>query len=506
MSHKTVCIIGSGIGGLAVANILAKAGFQVTVYEKNNYPGGRMGQLKKQGFTFDTGPSWYLMPEVFTHYFSLFGKRAEDYYTLIRLDPAYKVFYEDNPPVIIQGSYDKNLATFEQMEVGAAQQLRKYINFAEITYSLALDYFLYNPFRRPFGLLHPKLIQKLPTLFKLLSQSLHAYTSKRFSNQKLQQILEYPSVFLGASPFEIPALYQLMSYLDFKNGVYYPKKQGMYTVAQALCELGEELGVKYVYNAPVTKIIANGRLARGVMVNNQFKPADIVVSNADLHFTENSLLDETFRSYSSQYWARKKTGPSALLLYIGIKGYLPQLEHHNLLFVQKWRENFEIIYNQKKWPYPASMYISKTTATDKLTAPPGHENVFVLVPLPSNKQMSSLYSQRFVDLYLQQLASMLKIDNLKQRIVCLEVRGPKYFNTTFHAWQNTALGINHTLQQTAFLRPKVVNKKLKNLYYVGADTQPGIGVPMCLISAQLVYKHLAGDWSYSRPQTIRQLV
>lgn len=505
MAAKKAIIIGAGVGGLALANILAKAGLQVTVYEKNAAPGGRMGQLKKQGFTFDTGPSWYLMKDVFSDYFGLFGKQPSDYYQLARLDPAYKVFFESVPPLTISSNFKQNLEAFKAIEPAADVHLQRYLAQGEKTYRLALKYFLYNPFRRFGSLLRPEILVNLPSFINLFGRKLHGYVKRHFKRLELQQVLEYPSVFLGASPFSTPALYQLMSYLDFKEGVFYPKQRGMHAVTESLVSLGQELGVTYHYGAVVDKIIVNNGVAGGVEINGKQHLADLVISNADLHFTETQLLEAPFRSYPKEYWNTRKAGPSALLLYLGINGELPELEHHNLFFVESWQDNFTDIYQRRRWPQKASMYVSKTTQTDPSTAPKGHQNLFVLVPLPAGSSKSSQEVDTYVSHYLNQLADMANISDLQSRIVVKEVRTPNYFGEAFNSWQNTALGLSHTLRQSAFLRPAVNSKRVKNLYYVGAGTQPGIGVPMCLISAQLVYKHLVNDWSAGAPTTIEEI-
>lgn len=504
MSRKqTAVIIGAGAGGLALANILAKSGLAVSIYEKNDQPGGRMGRIKRDGFTFDTGPSWYLMQDVFAAYFKLFGKEVADYFELLRLDPAYKVFFETIDPVTITGKLDQNLAAFESLEPGAATKLQHYITRGERHYQAARRFFLYNPFTRYRSLLRAEVLKASPSFANMFSQSLHRYIAKQFSCQELQQILEYPSVFLGASPFNTPALYQLMSYLDFKEGVFYPAKGGMFAVTEALLGLGQQLGVTYHYNADVTEIITDGGEAKGIRANGKTITADVVISNADLYFTEQELLKPHERTYSDHYWQKRKAGPSALLMYLGVKGPLPELEHHNLFFVKAWRQNFDDIYKTKQWPKQASIYVSRTTATDTSTAPKGHENLFVLVPLPAGTDQDEATVKTYTDHYLKQLETMSGIRDLRQRIVFQEIRTPQYFHEAFHAWQNTALGMSHTLRQTAFLRPGVKSKKVKNLYYVGGGTQPGIGVPMCLISAQLVYKQLVHDTSAGAPQAIK---
>lgn len=504
-AKKKVIIIGSGVGGLATANLLAKMGMEVVLYEKNSEPGGRMGILKKDGFTYDTGPSWYLMNDVFEHYFSLFDKKITDYYELIKLNPAYKVFFDSIDPVTITSDYKKNQKVFENLESGAAAKLEKYLLRAERSYKLSLKYFLYNSFKNYGGLMNAELFGQIPAFMSIFAQSLHGYVARRFSRHQLQQILEYPSVFLGASPFNTPALYQLMSYLDFKEGVFYPKEGGMYTIVRALCSLGDELGVQYKYNSEVSMINTKNELVSGVTVNGKFVAADIVVSNADLHHTETALLKPQHQTYTKKYWDKREPGPSALLLYLGVKGKLPQLKHHNLFFVKEWRTNFDQIYKQKTWPKTASMYVSRTTATNASTAPKGHENIFILVPLPSGPAPGADMIESYTDHYLEQLEEMSGISDLRARIVSKHIATPAHFGSAFHSWQNSALGLGHTLRQSAFMRPAVQSKKLTNLYYVGASTQPGIGVPLCLISAQLVYKTLVGDSSAGPPTTVRKV-
>lgn len=494
-AKKKVAIIGAGVGGLATANLLAHAGHSVSVYEKNSGPGGRMGTLVTDGFTFDTGPSWYLMKDVFQQYFGIFGKKPSDFYEVVKLNPAYKVFFETINPLEITDDFEKNIELFNSIEPGAGQNLREYLHRGENNYKKALKYFLYNNFNNVRDLASIEMVGSLPSLLPVITTSLHSYVSKRFKTIELQQILEYPSVFLGASPFKTPALYQLMSYLDFSEGVFYPKTGGMFSVVQGLCTLGAELGVTYNYNAEVKKIITENSIAKGLVVNGETIGADVVISNGDLYHTEMNLLEEKDRSYSEPFWKKRQAGPSALLLFLGVKGDLPELEHHNLFFVRDWEKNFNDIYNRRVWPESASMYVSRTTATDPTTAPKGFENVFVLVPLPAgvihNKETVAAYT----DKYLEQLERMSGIADLRKRIVVQEVRGPNYFSESFYAWKNTALGMSHTLTQSAFFRPSVKSKKVDNLYYVGGGVQPGIGVPMCIIGAQLVYKQLIGDTS-----------
>ena len=497
MSHtspRTVSIIGGGIGGLATANLLAKAGYQVTVFESRHQLGGRMGLLEKDGFRFDTGPSWYLMPEVYDHYFNLLGSSAANQLTLTKLSPAYQVFLQnEQQPIVITGDETTDAATFEHRQAGAGKALKRYLDSAEKTYYLSLKHFLYTNFERPLGLVKPDVLKNGFAMGKAATQTIDKFVSKYVQELGLRQILEYPAVFLGSSPFSAPAIYHLMSYLDFRQGVFYPQG-GLYAVTEAMTKLGTELGVTYRVNQPISAIETKGRQATGLRLEDgTIVASDIVISNADLHFTQTSLLPEAAQDYPANYWQKRQNGPSALLMYLGIKGELPQLKHHNLFFVKNWRQNFTDIFAAKDWPTPASIYVSKPSATDSSVAPPGHENIFVLVPLPAKPDLHASHLEHYADLYLDQIADQANIPDLKQRIVTKQLFGPNDFASQFNSWEGTALGLSHDLKQSALFRPKTRSKKLTNLFYVGANVQPGIGVPMCLISAELVYKQIVSD-------------
>ncbi len=490
---KHVVIIGAGIGGLATANLLAKAGYSVSVYEKNAAPGGRAGLLERDGFRFDTGPSWYLMPDVFKHYFELLDRDVSAELDLVRLSPAYKVFFESQPPLTITSNIDTDAATFESIEAGAGAQLRKYVADGDIVYQLSLRHFLYSNFTSLFDFLKRDILARSLSLLHRAVTPIDRYVSGFVHDQRLKQILEYPMVFLGTSPFAAPAIYSLMSALDFREGVFYPRG-GMFTIIERLVSIGESLGVTYHFNAPVNHIKTQDGIAVGIQLSDgQEVVADIVISNADLHFTETKLLDTSDQSYPQAYWQKKQAGPSALLMYLGVKGTLPTMEHHNLLFVDSWEQNFKDIYIDKRNPSPASIYVCKPSASDDTVAPDGHENVFILVPLPPDATVDDTDIESLADQYIAQFSQMTGINDFAERIVSRELFGPNDFRTKFHAWQATALGPSHILKQSALFRTSNKSKKVKNLYYVGGSTTPGIGLPMCLIGAELIYKRLAGD-------------
>lgn len=486
-----IIIIGAGIGGLATANLLAKAGHEVHLYEKESGPGGRAGQFKKDGFTFDTGPSWYLMPDVFEHYFNLLGTSAEKELDLVQLKPAYKVFFENASDVTITGDLEKDAETFEAIETGAGELLKKYVQKSDETYQLSLKHFLYSNFTSKSDFLHPDITKRAGKMLALATTSIDSYVKRFVTNQRLTQILEYPMVFLGTSPFNAPALYSLMSALDFKEGVFYPRGT-MYAIVERLVKLGEEVGVHYHYKKSVKRIVVSNGTASGIELYAGAKiEADIIISNADLHFTETKLLDAENSTYPQKYWDKQEASPSALLLYLGIKEKVPEFEHHTLLFVEDWKANFNAIYKTKATPEKASLYISKTSHTDPDTAPKGHENIFVLVPLPADISLTAEQTKELTAHYLEQIKVMTGVD-LASRIISQTSFGPDDFKTKYNSWQSSMLGPSHKLSQSAFFRTPNKSKKVSNLYYVGSGTVPGIGVPMCLISAELIYKRLAG--------------
>ena len=492
MSSKSAIIIGSGFGGLAVANLLAKDGWRVTVIEKRHQLGGRAGRLKVDGYTFDTGPSWYLMPEVFEHYFNLFGKDVNKELGLVRLDPAYKVFYDYRDSITVRSNEKEMKQVFDSVEPGSGVRLSKYLDEAEETYKLAIDYILYNSRRLPSGLVNKRALPKLTGLLPRLRRPLHNKIEANFKSLELQQILEYPMVFLGSSPFEAPSIFSLMSYLDFRQGVYFPKG-GMYEIVLALEKLGRELGVEYILDTEVISINVEGGVAGSVTAGDREFKADLVISNSDLKHTETRILDEKWSSYKEEYWQKKQAGPSAMLMYLGVEGELPQLEHHSLLFVEDWAKNFDAIFKDKQLPQKPSMYVSRISETDKTSAPKGCENIFVLVPLPSGMEVPSSELEEAADRYIDQIGEMTNIKEFAKRIKYRKIYGPSDFSNDFYSWDSTALGMSHLLTQSAWWRPNSNSKKVKNLMYVGAGVQPGIGVPMTLISAELAYKKLTGQ-------------
>jgi len=497
MSKKAV-IIGAGAGGLATACILARGGYTVEVYEKNGGPGGRAGSFTAKGFKFDTGPSWYLMPDVFEQFFELLGEDVNKLLKLKRLEPSYRVFFKDTlfGAIDITGNLEQDGTTLEALEPGARNKLREYLEKSAYQYELAMNEFLYKNYDSPRDFLTRRMLTQ--GLKMNVFSSMQKYVSKYFSSREVQKIIQYPLVFLGASPQNAPALYNIMSHIDFTQGVYYPRG-GIFKFIKALEQLAKKYGAQITYNAEVQSIAAKNNHVAGITLKDGTQVrADIVISNADIAHTEQKLLKARYRSYPEKYWEKRVLAPSALLMYLGIDKLYPELRHHNLVFSRDWQANFKAIFKTKTWPADPSFYVCNPSKTDKSTAPKKHENLFVLVPLPAKLNYSPEELEIYAGRILKTMEKTMHLKDLQQHIVYKKLFAAKDFQETFNAYQGTALGFAHTLKQTAAFRPSNKSKRVAGLYYVGAGTTPGIGLPMCLISAQLVYKRLIGDKSVKR--------
>lgn len=516
---KDVVVIGGGIGGLATAALLAREGHSVTLLEKRGVVGGRAGLWEQDGFRFDTGPSWYLMPEVIDHFFVLMGTSAAEQLDLVKLDPGYRVVFEKGGAVDVPADREAVTKLFESMEAGAGEQLSKYLDSAEDAYEIAKKRFLYSTFQSFLPFFRPDVLRRLPRIGLLLLQPLQSFVEKRFKDPRIQQILGYPAVFLGSSPFDAPSMYHLMSHLDLDDGVLYPMG-GLTTLIEAMQRVATAAGVEIRTGADVVSINTDPRTPGRSPLDRQAATvrsvtyragggtttvrADIVVSAADLHHTETTLLPQALQTYPEKYWEKRVPGPSALLLYLGVRGGLPQLEHHTLLFTADWRDNFGRIFGKEtSVPSPASLYVCRPSATDDSVAPEGHENVFVLVPIPADVTIGKGGLERGGDARVEELADAVigqisewaGIPDLAERIVVRRTYGPQDFAADLNAWRGTSLGPAHILRQSAFFRGSNRSAKVGNLFYAGSSTVPGIGIPMCLISAELVVKMLRGDTS-----------
>ncbi|MFB6611369.1 phytoene desaturase family protein [Agromyces sp. NPDC056379] len=502
-----VAIVGGGIAGLATAALLARDGHEVTVYEAHGVVGGRAGRWDAEGFRFETGPSWYLMPEVFEHFYRLMGTSADAELDLVRLEPGYRVFFEHRAePLDLVADRAASAAAFEAIEPGAGRRLEQYLDSAEETTRLALDHFLYNDFSSPGTLLVSPVLRRLGRLGQLLLQPLDRFIAGRFRDERLRQVLGYPAVFLGTSPSAAPSLYHLMSHFDLDDGVFYPQG-GFREVIDSVARLARRAGARIVTDARVTSITVESGAARGVVYVDRRGAeheveADLVVSAADVHHTETALLPHASRSRSDAAWRRADPGPGAVLVMLGVRGELPQLLHHTLLFTDDWAENFDRIFGSTpSVPDPASLYVCRPSATDPSVAPPGHENLFVLVPVPADPAIGrggiagsgDDSVERIADAAIAQISAWAGVPDLADRVVVRRTIGPGDFESDFNSWRGSALGPAHVLRQSAFLRGRTASSTVRDLYFAGATTVPGIGLPMCLISAELVAKALRGE-------------
>ena len=504
--RRRVVVVGGGVSGLATAALLSREGADVTLFEARDELGGRAGRWRKDGFLFDTGPSWYLMPEVFEHFFRLLGTSAAEQLDLVRLDPAYRVYFEGEETSFDlpgEGARDALVS----LDPASAPRIDAYLASAEDAYALATERFLYSTFASFRPLIDARTLRLLPRLARLLGEPLDRFIRRHSRDLRVQQVLGYPAMFLGTSPARAPSMYHLMSHLDVGQGVLYPRG-GFGAVVGAIAALAEQHGAALRTGRRVRRITVAGGETTGVDVETpggrvEHIAADVVVSSADLHVTEQRLLSSEHRSRDSAWWDRRDPGPGAVLALLGVRGELPRLAHHSLFFARDWEEGFDAIYgDDRRVPDPASFYVCRPSATDDV-APPGHENLFVLIPVPADPAIGAggedgegdASVERAVDAAIDAIAGWARIPDLRERVVVRRSIGPADFERDFGAWRGGALGPAHTLRQSAFLRGSNASSRVKGLLYAGSTTVPGIGLPMCLISAELVVKRLRGDVS-----------
>ena len=476
---KTIQIIGSGFSSLAAACYLAKEGNKVTVFEKNNSLGGRARQFTEKGFTFDMGPSWYWMPDVFESFFADFGKKPSDYYSLEKLSPGYRVFFENNEHFDVSDDLSTIIADFEKIEKGSGKQLENFIYNAKSNYEIAIKDLVYRPGESIFELITPQTALKLDQFFSNIKRDVR----KKIKNKNLQQILEFPVLFLGAKPSDTPSFYNFMNYADFGLGTWQPKN-GFFDVIEAMIKLGTELGVTYQTNSNIEEIIVENNKAVGIKINNEILKSDVVLSGADYHHTE-TLLPKENRQYSEEYWDKKTFAPSSLLFYVGFDKKLKNVCHHNLFFDSDFDKHAVDIYDNPKWPEEPLFYANFTSIINKHTAPEGSENGFFLVPiapdLEDTEELREIYFEKIISRFEKITKQEVRKNIIFKKSFCVND-----FKSEYNSYKGNAYGMANTLLQTAVLRPKLKSKKVKNLYFTGQLTVPGPGVPPALISGKLV--------------------
>ena len=494
---KNIAIIWSWFGWLSAACYLAKQGHQVTVYEKNEQLGGRASVKKADGFTRDMGPSWYLMPDLFESFFSDFGKDVHDYLELTRLDPSYKIYFKNNithPVVDIAAELEKNFPLFESLEPGSVEQLKKYLKSAETQYHIGMNEFVQKNYDSIFDFFNRRMM--VDGMKMNIHTNIWAYVKRFFKSDEIQKIIQYPMIFLWSPLYETPALYNLMSYVDFGMGVRYPKGW-MGSLVKALVDLGTELGVTYHTDSEVTSIHSTdlpptrkrrkkkSKITGLTLSSGEKVEADMIVSNADMHRTETQLLHSQNQTYDETYREKHVLAPSGFCIYLGLDKKIDGLDHHTLVFNEDRETNNEEVFKTKKFPSDPSYYICCPSKTDDTVAPAWSENLFFLVPFPSRVTMNDEQKAKYRNKIIADAEALLG-QKISDHIIHEEVFGPDEFGARYHAYGGNALSWwAHLFKQTAIFRPNNVSKKVEGLFYAWGYTNPGIGVPVCMISGKL---------------------
>jgi len=483
---KKVAVIGAGFAGLSAATSLAGESFEVTVFEKNATPGGRARQLSESGFTFDMGPSWYWMPDVFERYFGRFGKRPDEYYSLQRLDPGYRVYFGANDYLDVPASLDKLEALFDSLEPGSSKRLRAFLDEAKFKYETGMNSLVYKPGLSWMELADLSLAAKS---FRLhLFKSITKHLRQFFKEPRLLKLLEFPVLFLGATAEKTPALYSLMNYADLVLGTWYPQG-GMYAVVSGMERLATERGVTFRYNSPVDQLHVEHNKVVSLTVHGETHAFDYVVAGADYHHVEQVLLPKAYRRYSPRYWDKRVMAPSSLLFYVGMDKRISGLHHHTLFFDEDFTQHAREIYEQPRWPSKPQFYLSCTSLTDPGAAPAGGEALVILIPVAPGLEDREETREGYFTMVMDRLERLTN-QKLINHVVFKRSYAHNDFVRDYHAFKGNAYGLANTLMQTANLKPSIENKKVTNLFYTGQLTTPGPGVPPALISGQVVADHI----------------
>ena len=478
---KKIAVIGSGFAGLTSAIELASLGYKVTVLEKNSTPGGRARKFESNGFTFDMGPSWYWMPDVFDKFFARHGKKVEDYYNLLKLDPGFSVVYGKDNTIDVPASFEELVALFENIEKGSGSRLKRFLKRAAVKYKIGMHSLVYKPSHSIFEFINLKVL--IGVLYLDVFSNFRSYVKKYFSDSRLTRLMEFPVLFLGATPQNTPALYSLMNYSAFSQGTYYPMG-GFHEIIIGLSKLAKEKGVIINCDSNVEKInVVNGKV-ENIVVNGEKLSFDGVIASADYHHVEQKLLEKPFRNYTTEYWEKREMSPSSLLFYVGLDKRLNNLQHHNLFFDADFDQHAKEIYDNPKWPKNPLFYLSCPSITDPSLAPKGNENLMFLIPLAPGLEDTNEMREKYFDIVLKRLKDLTGND-IEKNIIFKKSYCVNDFEKDYNSFKGNAYGLANTLRQTAVLKPRMRNKKIKNLYYTGQLTVPGPGVPPSIISGQI---------------------
>ncbi len=485
MKKKKIIVIGAGFSGLSTATELASKGYEVEIFEKNEQAGGRARVFQEKGFTFDMGPSWYWMPDIFDQYFERFGKKTSDFYTLKRLDPSYSVVLSDDEVVDMPADYGQLRSLFESIEPGAADSLDRFLEQAAYKYKVGIQEFVWKPSISISEFLSLRLL--VDAIRMDVFQSFYTHVRKYFKSSTLLKLMEFPILFLGAISQNTPAMYSLMNFAEIKLGTWYPMG-GMHQIVKGMVELAQSKGVQIRLNTQVTGFSIVGGEVKGVKTENGVFEADAVVASADYHHVE-TLLGESHRNYDEAYWDKRVMAPSSLLFYLGVNKRLPRLKHHNLFFDRDFSVHSHEIYTDPAWPSDPLFYASAPSVTDPSVAPDGCENLFLLIPVAPDLDDTEEMREKYFDQLMDRLEAYCGV-SIRDAIVYKRSYAHKDFKQDYHAFKGNAYGLANTLMQTAFLKPSLKNKKVGNMFYTGQLTVPGPGVPPSLISGIVVAKEV----------------
>ena len=484
-----VVVIGGGFAGLASAAHLAKAGRNVTLLEKNAELGGRARRCRADGFTFDRGPSWYWMPDVFEQHFARFGRAPSDYYELKRLDPSYSVYFGSDERIDVPASLDGLRQLFERYERGAARALDRFLGEARRKYELAMGGMVRKPGLSPLEFLEPRVIAGM--LRMSVFSSFSAHVRRHFRHPRLISLMEFPVLFLGATPRNTPALFSLMNHADMALGTWYPTG-GMGSVVDAVAEVAREQGAMFTHGAEVRRLdVSDGRV-RAVITDDGEYPCDQVVAGADYHHVEQVLLDPAYRTYGEEYWKTRTLAPSVLMFYIGVGRRLNNVQHHMLFFDEDLGAHADDIYERPRWPDRPLFYASCTSVTDPGVAPEGMENLVVLIPIAPGLEDGEATREHYYHLVMERM-ERLTGQAIRPHVVHRSSCSVSELERDVNAFKGNAYGLATTLRQTAFMRPAIRSRKVRNLYFTGQFTVPGPGVPPALISGELVARQMIND-------------
>ena len=490
-NKKNICVIGSGFAGISAATYLANFGHNVYVLEKNSTHGGRARKFSSKGFTFDMGPSWYWMPDVFEKFFKDFNKDINDYINLKRLDPSYRVYFSNDENIDIPADYESLKKLFESLEEGSGLKLDGFLKQAEEKYKVGINNLVYKP---GLSLTEFMNFETISGALKLdIFKSMHTHIRKFFKNEKLIKLLEFPILFLGATPKNTPALYSLMNYADIKLGTWYPEG-GFSKVIDGMVELAKEKGVKFYNNEEVKSFSYDKRSISYVITKKKTYDADYVVCAADYNHIDQNILDKKFRNYSKSYWDKRILAPSSLLFYIGLDKKVKNIQHHCLFFDKDFENHAEEIYSTPRWPSEPLFYASFPSVSDTSLAPKNQDCLFLLIPIAPDLEDNRIIRERYFDLILSRLEKLTK-QNIRDHILYKRSYAIQDFKKDYNSFKGNAYGLANTLMQTAIYKPSLKNKKLNNLFFSGQLTVPGPGVPPSIISGNVVANQIAKEIS-----------